>query len=148
MTCYSLSMPFSSSALVYAGAGFALADLEPGATDAPNITEICVQPINVQSALAIGLGRASNTPVQQARLPLQPEDDPSGVPSLSSLGTTWTVAPTAPAQMFRRLWGLTAASFIIWTFPLGLRVPLSTSMVLWNGTQSAGGISSVWSIEE
>ena len=148
MTCYSLGLPFCSSALWYGGAGLPLADLESGATDAPNITEVCVQNINIQSATIIGLGRASNTPVQQQRLALLPEDNPSGVPSLSSLGITWTVAPLVPAQMFRRVSTQPAAAFTIWTFPRGLRVPLGTSMVLWSSVQAAVAVQSVWSIDE
>jgi hypothetical protein len=51
----------------------------------------------------------------------------------------WSVAPTVPAQFFRRVsLPATAGAGVIWTFPRGLILAAAGTMLLWNlATNSA-----------
>ena len=47
----------------------------------------------------------------------------------------WGTSPTPPAKFFRRIaLPATIGTGVIWTFPKGLVIPISSSIVLWNVT--------------
>jgi hypothetical protein len=54
----------------------------------------------------------------------------------------WGTAPTAPTNFLRRVTlPATIGAGIIWTFPRGLVIPVSSSIVIWNiGTNSVADI--------
>jgi hypothetical protein len=91
--------------------------------------------LNAATASLIGLGRPAaigitpTTPVD-----FLPEDsaDPTVASQVQS-ALAWATGPTAPAQFLRRI-GLPAAigNGVIWTWPAGLVIPVSSSIVLWN----------------
>lgn len=87
------------------------------------------------TASTYGLGRPAaigvtpTTPVD-----FQPEDsaDPTVAGQLQS-ALAWGTGPTAPANFFRRVsLPATIGTGIIWTWPKGLVIPVSSSLVLWN----------------
>jgi hypothetical protein len=132
---------------VAGGAGtiaVAQAELRAAATDAIYVYEVGVF-LNAATASTIGLGRPANngsvaggTPtLGQANI----QDDPVAVGGVTTTG--WTTAPTAPTVFLRRI-GLPAAigNGIIWTWPKGLRVKQSTSLVVWN--VAASSIASIY----
>ena len=92
------------------------------------------------TASVYGLGRPAaigdtpTTPVD-----LLPED-PNNVIAAAVLqsAVAWGTGPTVPAAFIRRI-SLPASvgAGVIWTFPTGLVIPVSGSLVLWNiGTDS------------
>jgi len=89
------------------------------------------------SAQSIGLGRPQaigTTPVNV----LFQVDDPADQPSLMNASLSWGTSPTVPLIYHRRWNGAaTAGTGIVWTFPRGLVVPVSSSIVLWNITTTA-----------
>jgi hypothetical protein len=99
--------------------------------------EVSLQ-LNAATASTYGLGRAGNTPTQTSPVLVQAEDpgDPAGV---SGCAVAWSVAPTIPAQFHRRV-GLpaTIGAGVIWTFPRGLVLAVTQSLLVWNlATNSA-----------
>ena len=87
------------------------------------------------TATTIGLGRPQaigitpTTPVDF--LPEDPNDVVASGVIQSALA--WGTGPTIPVSYFRRI-ALPAVigSGVIWTFPEGLVIPISSSIILWN----------------
>ena len=88
------------------------------------------------TAQSIGFGRPAAigvTPVNVAFLP----DDPADVASTMNASLSWATSPTAPTAFHRRWNGAaTIGVGVVWTFPRGFVVPISSSAVLWNITAS------------
>jgi hypothetical protein len=117
----------------------AQAELRASATNAVYVYEVGVF-LNAATASAIGLGRPANNGSVAGGASVvglqNVQDDPAALAGIITSG--WTTPPTAPTQFFRRI-GLPAAigNGLIWTWPKGLRVKQSTSLVLWNITASS-----------
>jgi hypothetical protein len=126
MSIYSIDLASTSTASTTA-----LGDFKAASSNQPRIIDVAVN-LGTANATNIGLGRAANTPVQTGATFLIP-DNPNDPNGLSACATTWSVAPTVPAQFLRRaqLVGVIGAG-IIWTFPRGLIVASSGDIVLWN----------------
>jgi hypothetical protein len=76
-------------------------------------------------------------------------EDPSKPAALTGCAVAWSVAPTVPAQMFRRI-GLpaTIGAGVIWTFPRGLSLAVSASMLLWNLATNSASTNAWWVADE
>lgn len=91
--------------------------------------------LNAATASTVGLGRPAAIGITPTSpVDFQPEDPANPTVSTqvqSSLA--WTTGPTVPTNFLRRI-GLpaTAGVGVIWTFPQGLVIPVSSSLVLWN----------------
>jgi len=95
------------------------------------------------AVVAIGLGR----PAAQGLIPattslFQAEQSTSDPAAKTTLALSWGTSPTVPVVFLRRVNTALAASGVIWTFPRGLYLPPSASLVLWNIT--AGSAADVW----
>ncbi|MCK4525980.1 hypothetical protein KAW18_01310 [candidate division WOR-3 bacterium] len=92
------------------------------------------------TASQIGLGRPQaigitpTTPVNF--LPEDPNDVIASGVVQSSLA--WATGPTVPTAYLRRIsLPATVGVGVIWTFPRGITIPVSSSLILWNvGTNS------------
>lgn len=142
MSIYSLSL---NSTVTTTGA--AAMDCKAAATNTPNIMEVGLS-LGAATASTYGLGRAGNTPTQTAPVLLQAED-PSKPAALTGCAVAWSVAPTVPAQMFRRI-GLpaTIGAGVIWTFPRGLSLAVSASMLIWNLATNSASTNAWWVVDE
>lgn len=87
------------------------------------------------TASVIGLGR----PAAIGVTPTSPVDflpeDPNDVLASGVLqsAVAWGTPPTAPAEFLRRIsLPATIGTGVIWTFPKGITIPVSDSLVLWN----------------
>lgn len=89
------------------------------------------------TAQSIGLGRPQAIGITPVNVLFQ-VDDPADQPSLMNASLSWGTSPTVPL-IFHRRWNgaATAGTGIVWTFPRGLVVPVSSSIVLWNITATA-----------
>ena len=102
------------------------------------------------TASVIGLGRPAvigNTPTAASTFDFLPED-PNDVIAANVLlsAVAWDVAgPTVPVNYLARI-GLpaTIGAGVIWTFPDGIVIPVSSSLVLWN--ISAAGLLDVYAV--
>lgn len=54
---------------------------------------------------------------------------------VTTMNLTWATSPTVPL-VFHRRWNSSATIGVgvLWTFPRGLQIPVSSSLVLWNIT--------------
>ena len=118
-------------------AGAAAMDLRAAASNSPRIMEIGLN-LGAATASTYGLGRSGNTPTQTSPVLVQAENpaDPAG---LTGCAVSWSVAPTLPAQFFRRIsLPATIGAGVIWTFPRGLILAAAGTLLLWNlATNSA-----------
>lgn len=142
MSIYSLSL---NTTIVTSGQ--AAMDLKSGASVVPAIMEIGIN-LGINTASTYSLGRSGNVPTQSTPTLLQAED-PAAVACASGCATTWSVAPTVPAQFLRRV-DLPAAigAGVIWTFPRGLKLAVSTAMLIWNSATNANDCNVWWVISE
>lgn len=92
------------------------------------------------TASQIGLGRPQAigiTPTSPVNfLPEDPNDVIASGVVQSSLA--WGTGPTVPTAYLRRIsLPATIGTGIVWTFPRGITIPVSSSLILWNvGTNS------------
>ena len=114
--------------------GAAAWELRTSANTRAYVQEIGVF-LNAATASTFGIGRPAaigvtpTTPVD-----LLPEDSANPVVAgLVQSALAWTTGPTVPASFLRRIsLPATVGMGIIWTFPKGLVIPASSSLVLWN----------------
>lgn len=142
MSIYSLSL--NSTVGTTAAAAM---DLKAASTNTPSIMEIGLN-LGAATASTYGLGRSSNVPTQTAPVLVQAED-PSKPAGLSGCAVAWSVAPTVPAQFLRRIaLPATVGAGVIWTFPRGLVLAVSASMLLWNLATNAASANAWWIVDE
>jgi len=120
--------------------GAAAWEIRTGAT--PGRTKLIELGIFLSSGTAsvIGLGR----PAAIGITPTTPvdflTDDPNDVlaSGVVQSALAWATGPTIPAAFLRRIaFPATVGTGVIWTFPEGIVIPVSSSLVLWNlGTNS------------
>lgn len=117
--------------------GAAAWDVKAGSANRPAIMELSIN-LGAATASTYGIGRAGNTPTQTSPVLLQAED-PNDAAAVSGCAVAWSVAPTIPSAFFRRVsLPATTGSGIIWTFPRGLVLAASASLLAWNlATNSA-----------
>ena len=90
--------------------------------------------INAATASVFGLG----VPAATGITPTSPqtvlaEDQNNTTAGNTTTALAWGTGPTVPANFFRRIsLPATVGAGIIWTFPRGIMVPKSKSLVLWN----------------
>ena len=91
--------------------------------------------LNAATASSIGLGYPQAVGVT----PTSPVDflveDPNDVlaASVVTSALAWATSPTVPAKFFRRMnFPATIGQGVVWTFPEGITIPVSSSIVLWN----------------
>lgn len=87
------------------------------------------------TAVSIGVGRPAAigvTPTSPVTVLAEDAGAPAGN---TQVALAWATSPTAPTSFLRRWNGpATIGAGIIFTFPRGLIVPLSSSLVIWNIT--------------
>lgn len=137
MAIYSLSLNTTVTTT-----GAAAMDIKAAASNSPRIMEVGVN-LAAATASTYGFGRSGNTPTQTSPVLVQAEN-PSDPAGLSGCAVAWSVAPTVPAQHLRRIsLPATIGAGVIWTFPRGLILAASASMLVWNlATNSAS--TNVW----
>ena len=86
------------------------------------------------TAQSIGLGRPQAIGVTPVNVLFQ-ADDPGDPASVTNASLSWATSPTVPL-IYHRRWNsaATIGVGIVWTFPRGLIVPISSALVLWNIT--------------
>ncbi len=118
-------------------------ELRTSATDKARVLEIGFV-LNVATAVSIGLGRPQAQGATPVNVLFQAEDfsDPASTVNAS---LSWATSPTVPLQFFRRTsLPATVGAGIVWTFPRGLIVPVSASLVIWNITTNVA--ADVWAV--
>lgn len=127
MALYSLGVRTSSGTT-----GTAAWEIRAAATDRLFIVEIGVF-LAAATASTYGLGRPAAigvTPTSPVTVLAEDSANPTGT---GTSALAWGTGPTVPTNFLRRIsFPATIGSGVIWTFPKGLVVPASGSIVLWN----------------
>ena len=100
------------------------------------------------TASTYGLGRPAAQGITPGTITTFVRDNSNDPACVTTLNLTWGTSPTAPTTFHRRT--NTAATIgvgIVWTFPAGLAVPVSASLVNFNVTASVATDSN-WAIDE
>lgn len=86
------------------------------------------------TAQSLGLGRPQAQGVTPVNVLFQ-ADDPADPASITNASLSWGTSPTVPL-IFHRRWNsaATIGVGIVWTFPRGLVIAVSSSLVIWNIT--------------
>lgn len=141
MTIYSLGVRTSN--VTIANPTF---EARTGANDIPRLMELGVW-MAAATASIFGLGRPQaigGSPTTPVTVIAEDPSDPAG-----SLATAlaWGTPPTVPLYFFRRInLPATIGAGVILTFPRGLKIAVSNSVVLWNIT--ATGVADVHIVED
>lgn len=90
------------------------------------------------TAASYGVGRPAAQSVTPGTIVTFQRDDSADPACVTTVDTTWATSPTAPTAYHRR-WNsaATIGVGVVWTFPRGLIVPVSASLVVFNITASA-----------
>lgn len=94
------------------------------------------------AAQSLGLGRPQALGATPGTTSLLQRENASDPACVTSQNLSWVTSPTVPLVFFRR-WNsaATAGVGVTWTFPRGLSIPVSASLVVWNVT--AGQLSDI-----
>lgn len=87
------------------------------------------------TAQSLGLGRPAAIGVTPGGTATFQRDYSSDPVCVTTTALSWATSPTAPSNYFRR-WNsaATIGVGVIWTFPRGLQIPVSSSLVVFNIT--------------
>lgn len=129
-------MPISSLALrttTFTTTTAACWELRTGSSIRPKVLELSIIQAT-GTAETIGLGRPQAIGITPVNVLFQ-MDDPAEPASSLNGSLSWGTSPTVPL-IFHRRWNsaATVGVGIVWTFPRGLVVAVSSSLVLWNIT--------------
>jgi hypothetical protein len=87
------------------------------------------------TAQSLGLGRPQALGITPGTISTFQRDESAAPVCVTTMNLSWGTSPTVPL-VFHRRWNsaATIGVGIIWTFPRGLPIPVSASLVLWNIT--------------
>lgn len=103
------------------------------ATVRPRVLEISIVQAT-GTAQSLGLGRPQAIGVTPVNVLFQAHD-PGDPASVMNGSLSWATSPTVPL-IFHARWNsaATIGVGVVWTFPMGLVIPISSSLVVWNIT--------------
>ena len=106
------------------------------ATNRAKVWEISVVQATA-TAQSLGLGRPAALGVTPVNVLFQSHDPAEQPVSLMNGSLSWGTSPTVPAVFMAR-WNsaATIGVGVVWSFPSGLSIPVSSSLVVWNITAS------------
>ena len=136
-------MAISCVSILASTASGAALEIRTPATTRAKVIELCAQDVGaVQSTR--GVGRPSAIGVAPVSSPLIMQNPADGISQLT-YATVWNTSnPTSPPVFHRRqIVGTQAGYNIIWTFPVGLVIPVSGTIVVWNFTSAA---ATTWNV--
>jgi hypothetical protein len=111
-------------------------------TDRASVMEMGIT-INAATASVFGLGRPAAIGVTPTSPVTVLAEDPASPAGTVTTALAWGTGPTVPTNFFRRVsLPATIGAGIIWTFPRGLIIAVSSSVVLWNIV--TGSVADVW----
>lgn len=100
------------------------------------------------TASSYGFGRPAAQGVTPGTISTFQRDDSADPACVTTTNLTWATSPTAPTNYHRRTnTAATVGVGIVWTFPRGVIVPVSASLVCFNITASVA-LDQNWAIDE
>jgi hypothetical protein len=139
MAIYALSQRTSSGT-----AATAAWEIRTTATCRAQVLEVGLSQ-NAATAGVFGLGRPQAIGVTPTSPVNFLQEDPGEPNANTTACVAWGTGPTVPLQFFRRIsCPATIGAGVIWTFPRGLFVAVSNSIVLW--VIATAPVSDVWAV--
>jgi|SRR6266850_1822442 len=128
--------------------GAANEEVRTAATDKPFVMELHIF-LAAATASTYGIGRPAAIGVTPTTPVTVLQEDPGDPAGTVTTALAWGTAPTAPVDFFRAI-GLPAVigTGIIWSFPRGLRIAISSSIVFWNLATNANAVDNVVVVDE
>ena len=100
------------------------------------------------TASSYGFGRPAAQGITPGTTSTFQRDEPNDPACVTTISLTWGTSPTAPTNYHRRTnTAATVGVGIVWSFPRGLIVPVSASLVCFNVTASVA-LDVNWAIDE
>jgi hypothetical protein len=114
-------------------------------TNKPKVMEVGISQ-NAATAGVFGLGRPGAIGVTPTTpMTFLDEQDGNGPVGLTTSAVAWGTGPTVPANFLRRVsCPATIGAGVIWTFPRGLGLPVSGSIVVW--VIATAPVADVWAV--
>ena len=139
MAIYSLSLKTTNTTTANA-----CLEIITASTNRPRLLELGLS-LNAATASEFGLGRPAAIGITPTTPVTFLAEDPADAAATVTAALAWGTGPTIPTNFFRRVsLPATVGAGVIWTFPRGLLIPISSSLILWNlSTTSAADI---WAI--
>ena len=139
MAIYSIAQRTSATA-----AASASWEIRTTATDRAMILEVGLSQVTAVAGV-YGLGRPAAIGVTPTSPQTVLAEEPASPVGTVTVCVAWGTGPTVPANFFRRVaCPATIGAGIIWTFPRGLIVPLSFSVVIW--IIATAPVCDVWAV--
>ena len=127
MSIYSLSN--RTTGVTSATAGL---EIRTASTDRPRVMEIGIF-LAAATASTYGIGRPAAIGVTPTAPVTVLAEDPGDATGTVQTALAWGTGPTVPANFFRRIaLPATIGTGVIFTFPRGLLIAVSSALVLWN----------------
>jgi len=121
--------------------GSAALEIRTAATDRPRVMQINLF-LAAATASTFGIGRPAAIGVTPTTPKTVLADDPADPVGTVQTALAWATPPTSPVEFLERIaLPATIGSGIIWTFPRGLVIPVSSSLVIWN--LAANGVADI-----
>ncbi len=112
--------------------GTAAEEMRTASTDRPYLMEVGVY-LAAGTASTYGLGRPAAIGVTPTSPVTVLAEDPAHPAGTVTTALAWATGPTAPTDFFRRIgFPATIGVGVVWIFPRGLVVAISSSIVIWN----------------
>ncbi len=116
-----------------AGAGTPTLEVRTTSADQPRILEIGLTTAAVPVTSTFAVGRPQAIGITPSSTTTLQAEDPANLASTIIIATVWGTAPTVPNNFFRRFNTQVAQGpGVMWTWPRGLLINPSSSLVLWN----------------
>jgi len=107
-------------------------EIRTTSTDRAYLLEIGIF-LAAATASTFGLGRPAAIGVTPTTPVTVLPEDPANPTGTIQTALAWATGPTAPTAFLRRIaLPATIGTGVIWTFPRGLVIPVSSSIVVWN----------------
>lgn len=140
MAIYSISQ--RTTATASASASW---EVRTTSTDRSQILEVGISQ-NAATAGVYGLGRPQAIGITPTSPQTVLPEDPGEPAGTVTVCVAWGTAPTVPLNFFRRVsCPATVGAGIIWTFPRGLFIPISGSIIVW--ILATAPVCDVWVVE-
>lgn len=107
-------------------------EVRAGATNRPRLLEMGIW-LNAATQSPIGIGRPQAVGITPTTPVTVQAEDPADAAGLTQTALAWGTAPTVPLAFFRRVnIAATIGAGVILTFPRGIVIAASGSLVTWN----------------
>lgn len=128
--------------------GAANEEVRTTSTDRASVMELDIF-LGAATASRYGIGRPAAIGITPTSPVTVLAEDPASPAGTVTTALAWGTAPTVPANFFRAIaLPATIGTGVIWTFPRGLQIAISSSIVFWNLATNAADVENAVVVDE